>query len=302
MAGETSLQLQTTTAANYTLLVTNLANGCTAVSDVAVSLDPDAPQIFNVLFDPPTCQGDTDGSLWVNEVAGGSSPYLYSFNDQPFSALTNYSGLGAGTYEMVVEDANGCQLTETVVIPDGNDLSLELGPDRRIEYGELIDIFPQLSIDSSSVGSLLWRPDFALPCTDCLYQRDLLLNESTRFFLTVTDENGCTVDDNILIIVERDQNIYVPNGFSPNGDGRNDRFYIFADSDSVEEIELLRVFNRWGEFVWENTSFQPNDPTAGWDGKVGGMDPNPAVYVWYAEVRMRTGEKVVLKGDVTLVE
>ena len=203
---------------------------------------------------------------------------------------------------MVVEDANGCQLTETVVIPDGNDLSLELGPDQRIEYGELIDILPQLSIDSSSVGNLIWRPEFILPCTDCLYQRDLLLNESTRFFLTVTDENGCTVDDNILIIVERDQNIYVPNGFSPNGDGRNDRFYIFADSDSVEEIELLRVFNRWGEFVWENTSFQPNDPTAGWDGKVGGMDPNPAVYVWYAEVRMRTGEKVVLKGDVTLVE
>lgn len=302
LPGATSILLTTVNPGLYTLVVTDLDNGCTASSDVSVSLDPTAPEEFALSYDPPTCQGDADGSLWVSDVEGGISPYMYSFEGQPFSALSNFQGLTAGTYEVVLEDANGCQLTALVDLPDGNNVTLELGPDQRIKEGELIDIFPQVSIDSMLIAELDWQTTVALPCPDCLVQQDLFLTQSTRFFLTITDENGCPAEDNVLIIVERDQNIYVPNGFSPNNDGRNDRFYIFSDNDSVEEIELLRIFNRWGEFVWENSNFQPDDPTAGWDGTVGGMDPNPAVYVWYAEVKMRNGEKLLLKGDVTLVE
>ena len=300
--GATGLGLTASEPGMYTLVVTDQSNGCTASSEVMVSLDPSAPEGFNVNLDPPTCQGDTDGSVSVGEVTGGMSPYMYSFNGQPFSALNNFQQLRAGTYEVVLEDANGCQLTEIVELPDGNNVTLELGPDLRIKEGDPVDIYPQVSIDTSLISVLDWQTTVSLPCPDCLVQEDLYLTESTRFFLEITDENGCPAKDNILIIVERDQNIYVPNGFSPNNDGRNDRFYIFSDSDSVEEIELLRIFNRWGEFVWENSNFQPNDPTAGWDGTVGGMDPNPAVYVWYAEVKMRNGEKLLLKGDVTLVE
>ncbi|MEL6661312.1 MAG: gliding motility-associated C-terminal domain-containing protein, partial [Bacteroidota bacterium] len=233
---------------------------------------------------------------------GGMSPYMYSFNGQGFSASTNYSDLFAGTYELTVEDANGCQLTSIVEIPDGNNVNVDLGPDQTIQEGDPVSIYPQVSIDPLMISRLDWNVAFDLPCPDCLIQEDLYLNQATRFFLKITDENGCSAEDNVLILIEKKENIYVPNGFSPNGDGRNDRFYIFTDPNSVEEIEVLRIFNRWGEFVWENTNFQPNDPTQGWDGRVGGMDPNPAVFVWYAEIKMRSGEKRLLKGDVTLVE
>lgn len=302
LGGATGLELTATEAGVYTLVVTDQANGCTASSDVSVTLDPSAPVDFAVEFDPPTCQGDKDGSVWVSMVDGGMSPYMYSLNGQPFSALNNFQALGAGSYEVSLEDANGCLLTRLVDLPDGNHVTLDLGPDLRIEEGDLVDIFPQISIDSSQIATLDWQTTVVLPCPDCLVQRDLALTQSTRFFLDIKDENGCPAEDNILIIVDRDHGVYVPNGFSPNNDGRNDRFYIFSDPDGVEEIELLRIFNRWGEFVWENTNFQPNDPTEGWDGTVGGMDPNPAVYVWYAEIKMRNGEKLLLKGDVTLVE
>lgn len=93
---------------NYILLVINFINGCIVVSDVVVLFDFDVLQVFNVLFDLLICQGDIDGSFWVNEVVGGSLFYFYSFNDQFFFVFMNYLGLGVGIYEMVVEDVNGC--------------------------------------------------------------------------------------------------------------------------------------------------------------------------------------------------
>lgn len=136
LGGATGLELTATEAGVYTLVVTDQANGCTASSDVSVTLDPSAPVDFAVEFDPPTCQGDKDGSVWVTTVDGGMSPYMYSLNGQPFSAVNNFQALGAGSYEVSLEDANGCLLTRLIDLPDGNHVTLDLGPDLRIEEGD----------------------------------------------------------------------------------------------------------------------------------------------------------------------
>jgi gliding motility-associated-like protein len=238
----------------------------------------------------------------VSNVSGGMPPYAFSFSDGPFVTNPYFGGLAAGNYSLVLEDANGCQLNTSLILADGNDLSVDLGEDQVVEWGEEADIYPFLSVDSAAISLLSWQTSADLPCPDCLYQLDLLLDESTRFFLSVVDNNGCVAEDDVTIYVEKNRNIYVPNVFSPNGDGTNDRFYVFTDQRSVKEIREMKIFNRWGVHVFENYNFQPNNPHEGWDGRLMGEVLNPDVFAWYAIVELIDGQVIKLKGDVTLVK
>ena len=124
--------------------------------------------------------------------------------------------------------------------------------------------------------------------------------EDITYTLTVLDSNGCQISDLINIDVESDVDIYVPNVFTPNGDDKNDYFYIHT-GEGVKEIEELLIFDRWGEKIFEAKHFPPNVPGFGWDGTFRGQDMNPAVFVYLATVRLDNGGTVVLKGDLTLI-
>ncbi|MBK9013048.1 MAG: gliding motility-associated C-terminal domain-containing protein [Saprospiraceae bacterium] len=91
----------------------------------------------------------------------------------------------------------------------------------------------------------------------------------------------------------------LPNAFSPNGDSKNDVFYVIGKC--AGEVRVLRVFDRWGELVFEKSNTPPNDSLYGWDGKFKGEDANSDVYVYFAIVKMPDGSEVELKGDLTLL-
>ncbi|MEZ4987038.1 MAG: gliding motility-associated C-terminal domain-containing protein [Saprospiraceae bacterium] len=236
------------------------------------------------------------------KCGGGQPPFTYSLNGGGFTTSGAFSALGAGILLLQVEDADGCLLEEEVVLPDGNEVVVDLGEDQRIRLGETADIYPWVSIDSIQIARLDWQTVATLPCSTCLVQRDLALTASTQFFLTVTDENGCEAADNVTIFVEKYRGVYVPNVFSPNGDGINDIFYIFSDNQSVAQINTLQIFDRWGEHIFQRDAIQPNDPTVGWDGKWRETTLNPAVFVWVAEILFKDGDVILLKGDVSLVK
>jgi gliding motility-associated-like protein len=84
-------------------------------------------------------------------------------------------------------------------------------------------------------------------------------------------------------------------------DGDNAAFTLFAQDVSVAIIHKLQIFDRWGNNVFENRDFRPNDLRSGWDGTFRGEPVNPAVFVWYAEVELVDGRNILLKGDVTVV-
>jgi len=94
--------------------------------------------------------------------------------------------------------------------------------------------------------------------------------------------------------------MYIPNVFSPNGDGINDRLLISAASD-VEEIESMEIFDRWGNLVFAAKNFLPGDPTNSWDGKRDGVTLNPAVFAYKMMARFKDGRREVRNGDITLV-
>ena len=94
-------------------------------------------------------------------------------------------------------------------------------------------------------------------------------------------------------------NIYVPNVFNPESSTFNERFTLFSKENLP--VNWLRIYDRWGNLVFENRGFFTNERAAGWDGYWNGELVPPAVFVFIAEVEYEPGRKVFLKGDVTVV-
>ncbi|MEM7103047.1 MAG: gliding motility-associated C-terminal domain-containing protein, partial [Bacteroidota bacterium] len=73
-------------------------------------------------------------------------------------------------------------------------------------------------------------------------------------------------------------------------------------NQGVSQVRMFRIFDRWGEMVFEAQNFQPNNPVFGWNGMLKGKPLNPAVFVYFAEVEFVDGVSIMYKGDVTLVK
>ncbi len=286
---------------DYSLLVTNTVNGCTATDVVAVTINEAIPSGMAVSVDDPTCFGDTDGSVVVQGVSGGTPPYLYSLNGAPFTASPSFVTLPAGEYSLVMQDAIGCEYDTLVQVNDGNDLNVELGDDLFIKLGESEEVEAQVSVVEEEIASVVWQSPDSIACNDpnCL-SFGVQPHQTTSYTVTVTDMNGCVTSDDITVFVNKPRDVYIPNVFSPNGDGNNDRFMIFGGNDVVKVRSFL-VFNRWGEAVFEVYNFPPNDPTFGWDGHYRSRLYNSAVFAYFAEIEFIDGEVIMYKGDVTLM-
>jgi gliding motility-associated-like protein len=124
----------------------------------------------------------------------------------------------------------------------------------------------------------------------------------TAYTITVFDEDGCSASATVLVQVDRNRNVFIPNAFSPNNDATNDEFQIFT-GPGVASINYLRVFNRWGEPVYsqDDVALNPNGQTAGWDGTFRGRPVAPGVYVYLAEITFQDGRTIIYKGDVSVV-
>jgi len=152
---------------------------------------------------------------------------------------------------------------------------------------------------SDNVTTWVWTPTENLDCTTCP-NPVATLTFKHEYEVTVTDVNNCSATDSILIItICNDKNYFIPNTFSPNGDGVNDYFY--PRGSNLYNIQSLRVFNRWGQVVFERKNFPANDATMGWDGKINGRPAPVDAYVYIAEVICNNAQVVALHGDVTLI-
>lgn len=92
-----------------------------------------------------------------------------------------------------------------------------------------------------------------------------------------------------------------PNAFSPNGDGRNDYFTLFADNGQIVSIRRLSIFDRWGNQVFLREDLSPNVEMQGWDGRYKGELMGPAVFVFVAEVELVDGRVILERGGLTLL-
>lgn len=280
----------------YQLVVTDQDNGCTA-SDVVVVTEIPLPE-----FDPTLTQPDCHqpkGTISIGPVSGGTPPFRYSFNGgQSFSAVPTAGNLATGTYQLVVQDDNGCTTTAEAQITPPFFPSVTLPEFYLIPQGDSVQLLPQTLPPAAGLADWHWTPSEGLSCDDCPAPWAKPLRP-TAYTLVITDLNGCTATGHVLVRVDRNRYLYAPNIFSPDGDGINDRFLLYGRG--VAEIESLMLFDRWGNQVFERKNIQPNDESQGWDGNYRGKAVNPAVYVWQARVRFVDGELEVFSGDVTVM-
>jgi gliding motility-associated-like protein len=287
----------------YELIVANTANGCTNSSSVTVFENSDIPTSAFVAIQDPSCFGDQDGSINVEQVIGGTPPYLFSLNNTSFINNNFYTNLAAGSYELALEDANGCRWDTLIFIQEPAALNLDLGPDIELGLGESATVQAQVNLPSNQIDTLIWSPDDLVNCIDPLCLEGIISTFNTvSLSATVFDENGFRDSDDLTIVMRKERRIFIPTAFSPNGDGTNDTFTIFCDDSQIEAIHKFSIFNRWGEVVFEAENFEPNDPTKGWDGNFKNERMNPGVFVYFAEVEFIDGFVEVYKGDVTLMK
>jgi gliding motility-associated-like protein len=293
----TSSSINNLPAGSYSVTVTDLP-GCSQVETIEITAP--TPIEASIIGTSAGCFGSKTGSITIDTIFGGVAPYDYSLDNEFFSNTSSFPtllpDLAAGSYTVYIQDANDCQITVSAGVPEGQLLQLELGDDETIQLGDSVLIDPLYDF---TPASWTWTP------TEGLSQPDTFVTyaaptETTIYQLEMADANGCTVSDIIRIFVEQDINVYIPTVFSPNGDGSNDVLMIFA-GQGVAEIESFQIFDRWGNQVFIQGPFQPNDPLYGWDGRLNGEEMNAAVFVYFAQVRLITGEVVILKGDVVLL-
>jgi gliding motility-associated-like protein len=127
------------------------------------------------------------------------------------------------------------------------------------------------------------------------------IKKNISYSVLVTTAYGCTASDTINIKVTcSDEQVYIPNAFSPDGDGINDVLMVRASG--IVTVKYFRIFNRWGELVFEKSNFTANNPLYGWNGKVKGVVGGPDVFVYTCEALCENGTSFTYKGNVSIIK
>ncbi|MFK8009713.1 MAG: choice-of-anchor L domain-containing protein [Saprospiraceae bacterium] len=299
IGGTTTISTEVNFAGSYNLEVTNTQNGCTAIDFVIVEEDINTPSGIIYDIDLPECHGD-QGSIIIETVDGGTAPYVYSID-----GVNYYSGhiftIEAGNYTLFAQDALGCETQIDFEIPELAPVEILLDSEATIDLGDDYQIESFTNIPANNIESISWTPSHHLSCDDCLNPKVEQLFENATYTLTIINNNGCKVSAKININVDKARAIYIPNVFTPNGDGENDIFMIYAgDLNQIKQVNTFMIYDRWGETIFRAADFGPMDPQNGWDGTFKGETMNPQVFVYWAEIEFIDGLKVMYKGDVAL--
>ena len=285
----------------YTVMVVD-ANGCVEGTTFNIA-EPEPIAIWPGEWTFPDCDNELPGSASV-EVEGGTPDYQYVWETGD-STATVWSD-EPGVYALTVTDENDCIEEGTAEVKvfefDLSRIGLRIDQDFGTTYLCLGDSI-QLNLESNhELSSIVWSADgVTLDCVDCPNVTAYPM-QNTPFAVNVIDINGCPGEDATYIVVNHDCGVYIPNAFSPNGDGINDYFYV-AGSSSELMIKSFQIFDRWGAQVFEGCSNCPiEDPAYGWDGKFNGKAAASGVYVYAIEVAvLDQADPILFKGDITLI-
>lgn len=283
----------------YVLSIENIQNGCEASDTVFVTANDALITDLGATVETPFCFGDENGSIAIDSTIGGTSPYLYALDDGRFSALNRFTNLSPADYQISVRDAAGCTFETTITVEGPAELQATLSAETEVRLGDSIIIDLLINSNTDSIVSIFWNIDDKDSCEGCL-EFGIRPTEKTTIRVEVEDVNGCVTSDQLTIFVENESEVFRPNAFSPNGDSRNDFFFLQVGTN-VERIENLRIYDRWGTMVFQQPEVPINDPTAGWDGTFEGTLLNPAVFIYSATVVYKDGRTENLLGDVALI-
>lgn len=208
--------------------------------------------------------------------------------------------------------ANPAATTQYRVIGYGRDncftdtadvlLTVHPSPEIRVSGGLQIAAGTSQTLNvqgSSDITQWNWYPNKWISCADCPAPVITPKGDVT-YNITATNRFGCQTIALLPVKLLCDgSTAFIPNSFSPNGDGQNDVFYVRGGG--IRAVRSFKIFNRWGQLVFERNNCNTDDPSCGWDGRFNGKTVNPDVYIYFAELTCDTGEPLLLKGNVTVL-
>lgn len=270
--GTTTNTLATNQAGTYWVHATDV-NGCVAKDTMVIAAVHALPSF--------TLGADFD--LCTNESKRLDPGNFAQYRWQDNSTSRNFTVTATGTYWVTVTDQNQCSASDTVLLRNilpvpGNFLKTV---DSVCQYDH-ISLAPE-----GNFNSYLWSNGSS--------QSSISVQAPGQYVLTVRDANGCNGKDTITVVQKTCYiGIYVPTAFTPNNDSRNDLFK--ARVYGVALAFRMRVYNRWGELVFETT-----DPMRGWDGRVKGVSTDSGVFIWQCSYHLQGSSPQYQKGTVTLI-
>ncbi|MFZ4543258.1 MAG: T9SS type B sorting domain-containing protein, partial [Saprospiraceae bacterium] len=300
--GATNAEIIGLKAGNYKVTVID-AIGCSANAEITIS----EPQpITATLNSEAVLCNSTSGTIIIEDIKGGSGNFIYSTDGTTFNPINGtpfkIRNLAAGDYTVQIREAAAaeCNWSGKINIAESTPLTLSLGPDITLVYGDSVVLTP---VTNFQMNTIRWTPRIYLSCDTCQFTI-AKPKVTANYQVKVWDENGCFITDEIQIIVNKIRRVFIPTVFSPNVDGNNDLFRINLGDESVKVV-FFRIFDRWGEMMYEDINFtkeESQDDKRGWNGYFKGKLLNPDVYIYSAQVEFSDGETKNYTGDFMLMK
>jgi gliding motility-associated-like protein len=267
--------------------------GCKATDSVIIRVK----HPFNMLVGKgdTLCQGESFQLLAANAELYDWTPSLGLDDNHKKSPLARPQQ--TTNYRVIGYDSVGCfydtGYVKLTVYPFP---TIDLGPDKTIAVGSQVQLNATVSKDAIR---LQWQPAVGLSCATCP-NPVASPKQTTNYKVLAINEGGCVSKDEMTVfVVCNNGNIFVPNTFSPNGDGANDVFY--PRGTGLYNIKSMRIFNRWGEAVYEAVNFQANDASKGWNGDHKGKAVPNDVYVYFVEVLCENNTLLTYSGNIAVI-
>ena len=294
--------------------------GCGGNSDFPIKPDPGAwsatnnsPNcnngVFKFDFDAPLVTASfnvpnmacLNTSISFDNTSSGAISYQWDFGDMTTSSLAEpdhtYAAAGNYVVTLIATNLNACNFTDTAttnvtVSPINSTSVIATADPMTIQNGGTT----QLNATPISGVSYNWTPEETL--NNETIANPIASPDTNTWYTVIVSDGVCISSDSLRIEVFElncdEPDIFVPNAFSPNGDNQND--ILFVRGNFITELNF-RIFDRWGEKVFETT-----EQTVGWDGTYKGSPVDPAVFVYYLEVVCADGQEFFKQGNITVVE
>jgi len=256
---------------------------------------------------PPLCFNDPT-LVFIDTVFGGAGSSLGDFTytidnnglefpvDQPATIF-------AGVHTLTIFDPNGCSFTDTFEIIQPAELQVFFNPPVvEIELGDSLTRLEPIIVSDLPIQIYNWTPANYLSATDVERPFVQPLEDET-YVLEVVDINGCQSSAQVEVRIDANRNIYIPNIFSPNGDGLNDYFSVYACL-GVRRIINAHIFDRWGNLIYRGSELTPVCQGIGtqiWDGTFNGSALNPGNFVYIVQIEFLDDVVLTYRGTITLM-
>jgi large repetitive protein len=282
------------TSVMYIVAGTNSV-GCIALDSVYITVAQ--PIQISISGNDSICIGQS-----TRLFASGAANYTWSPNtgvDDINSPSPLFSPIITTAYMVIGADKDKCfSDTAYITLGIGKYPTIDLGADKTLATGTILPLTS--TVTEGPISNWAWKPQQDLSCSNCALplatvRKDICYN------VTATNAYGCSATDTICIKVfcESGQ-LFIPNAFTPDGDGRND--ILMVRGKGIKTVKSFRVFNRWGQVVFERNNFPPNDKTFGWNGLINGKPASPDVYVYTCEVVCENDVPYTYKGNVAILK